>query len=125
MKAVVVSTKEELSRAKDDGAKNIEVVGELADKLKKAKKIATLGPAALAAISGAAGLATITAVPTGGLSYGLLAASLAPVAAFTGVEVMGIIFAATLGLGLLLAIFKGYEEIEYSKGRLVLRKRAR
>lgn len=125
MKTVVVSTKEELSRAKDDGAKNIEVVGELADKLKRAKRIATLGPVALAAISGAAGLATITAVPTAGVSYGFLAASLAPVAAFTGVEVMGIIFAVTLGLGLILAIFRGYEEIEYSKGRLVLRKRAK
>ncbi|MFM5473706.1 hypothetical protein ACK35S_03440 [Aeromonas veronii] len=67
------------------------------------------------------GLATVTAPATGGLSY--LAA--APVAAFTGLEVAAIITAASLGLGLILAIFKGYEEIGYDKGKLTLKKRQR
>ncbi|WP_417219133.1 hypothetical protein [Achromobacter spanius] len=123
MKAVVVSTKEELRRAKDEGAANIEVVGDMADKLKKAKRIASFGPAAMAAITGLLGLASITAVPTGGLSYLAFAAAATPVAALTGLEIATIIFAATLGLAVLLAVFKDYEEISYSKGRLVLRKR--
>ncbi|WPQ35129.1 hypothetical protein [Achromobacter xylosoxidans] len=125
MKTVVVSTKEGLRQAKDKGAESIEVVGEMADKLKKAKRIATFGPAAMAAITGLLGVASITAVPTGGLSYVAFAAAATPVAALTGLEIATIIFAATIGLAVIVAVFKDYEEISYSKGHLVLRKRSK
>ncbi|WP_421338122.1 hypothetical protein [Aeromonas veronii] len=117
----IVSTKTELKNAQENNVQEIVVVGELADKLKKTKKIAQLSSVGLAALTGLIGLATVTAPATGGLSY--LAA--APVAAFTGLEVAAIITAASLGLGLILAIFKGYEEIGYEKGKLTLKKRQR
>jgi len=92
------------------------VIGDLAEKLKKSKKIALLGPAAIAAL----GLATVAAPITGGISY--IAA--APVAAMTGVEIAAIITAAAIGVTLVVAIFKDYEEISYENGKLVLKKKS-
>jgi len=64
--------------------------------------------------------ATSVAVPvTGGLSY-IVAA---PIAVWSGVDVAVIILASAIGLTLLIAIFRNYEEISYSAGILVLRKR--
>lgn len=115
----IVRTKEELEKAKKSGATTILVKGELADKLKKSKKVAMLSGAGIAALTAALGVATVTAPVTGGLSY--LAA--APVAALTGVEIAAIIVAASLGISLIIALFLDYEEIEYSEGSLKLRKR--
>ncbi|MGY3924527.1 hypothetical protein LA366_14545 [Aeromonas jandaei] len=115
----IVRTKKELEQAKESGAEIIFVKGELADKLKRAKKVAQLSGVALAALTAALGAATLTAPATGGISY--LAA--VPVAALTGVEIAAIIAAASLGIGLIVAIFMGYEEIEYSEGSLKLRKK--
>lgn len=56
---------------------------------------------------------------TGGIS----AVGLVPIAAMTGLEIAAIIAAASLGLALIIAIFKEYEEIEYGNGRLVLKKK--
>ncbi|MBD1389380.1 hypothetical protein IC617_08075 [Neiella sp. HB171785] len=115
----IVKTKEELQQAKESGAELILVKGELANKLKKSKKVAQLSGVGLAALTAALGVATVTAPATGGISY--LAA--APVAALTGVEIAAIIAAASLGIGLVVAIFMGYEEIDYSEGSLKLRKK--
>ena len=115
----IVKTKTQLEQAKNDGEKEIIVEGELADKLKKSKKVAMLGGAGLAILFSVIGAATVTAPVTGGLSY--LAA--APVAALTGLEIAAIVAATSVGLALIVAIFKDYEEIEYSEGRLILRKR--
>ena len=117
----IVKTKTQLEQAKNDGEKEIIVEGELADKLKKSKKVAMLGGAGLAILFSVIGAATVTAPVTGGLSY--LAA--APVAALTGLEIAAIVAATSVGLALIVAIFKDYEEIEYSEGRLILRKRQR
>lgn len=116
-----VSTREELKAAQASGAPEITVIGDLADKLKKTKKIASLSAVSLAAIVALAGVATVTVPASGGLSYALVA----PVAALTGVEIIGIITALFLGLGLVLAIFNGYEEISFERGRLVLRKKSK
>lgn len=116
---IVVKTKEELEKAKKAGALEIRVEGELADKLKKSKKVAKLSGVGLAALTAALGVATMTAPVTGGVSYFVAA----PVAALTGVEIAAIITASTLGIGLIIALFLDYEEIEYSKGVLKLRKR--
>jgi len=115
-----VTTRKELEEAKNNGADEILVTGELADKLKKAQKISTMGKAGLATLTGIIGAAVITAPMTGGLS---VAAVAAPAAAMTGVGVAAIIAASALGIALVIALFKDYEEIEYSQGSLKLRKR--
>lgn len=115
----IVTTREELEAAKNNGADEILVTGELADKLKKAQKISTMGKAGLATLTGILGAAAITAPMTGGLSFAVAA----PAAAMTGVGVAAIIAASALGIALVIALFKDYEEIEYSQGSLRLRKR--
>jgi len=114
----VVTTKQELEAAKERGDVEIIVEGELVDKLKKAKKVTMVGAGTLAALTAALAAAAVTAPITGGLS--LVAA--APIAAWSGVDVAVVILASSIGLTLLNAIFKDYEEIS-SNGRLVLRKR--
>ena len=111
-----VSTKYELESAKNDGADEITVIGELADKLHKAKKIAYVGAGTLAVLT-----AALAAAPfTGGFSM----VGFAPVAVLTGLEIAAIIAAASVGLALIIAVFKGYDEIEYSNGKLVLKKKS-
>lgn len=117
----IVKTREELKAAQEAGAAEIVVIGELADKLKKAKKVATLGAAGLATLSAVIGIATVAAPMTGGISY--LAA--APVAALTGLEIAAIITASFLGIGLIVAIFSGYEEISFEHGKMTLRKKSK
>lgn len=113
-----VSTKEELEKAKNAKVDVIVVEGQLANKIKKSKKIVDAGTAGSAAI--AVLLAATAATPfTGGMSF--LAA--APLAAMTGFEISAIILAASIGLTLLIAIFKDYEEIECSNGRLMLKRK--
>ncbi|MCD9503955.1 hypothetical protein C9J22_02205 [Photobacterium phosphoreum] len=117
--AITVTTKAELEKAKEVGAEEIIVKGELADKLKTSKKVAMLSGVGLVAVTAAFGVATVAAPVTGGLSY--FAAP--PIAALTGLEIATIITAASLGLGFIIALFLGYEEISYKKGLLVLRKK--
>jgi len=116
MSSITVKTKEELESAKHNGYAEIIVSGELADDLKKSKKIALAGAVTLGVLT-----AALAAMPfTGGLS----AVAAAPVAALTGLEIAGIIAAASVGLALVIAVFKDYEEISYSDGKLVLKKRS-
>lgn len=116
-----VSTREELKAAQEAKVKEIVVVGELAGKLRKAKKVALLGRVALAALAATLGVATFTAPVTGGVSY--LAA--APVAALTGVEIAAIITATALGVSLVIAVFKDYEEISFENGKMTLRRKGK
>lgn len=116
MRVVTVRTKAELESAKNAGCEQIIVEGSLADKLKTSKKIAMAGGITIALLGTA-----LAAIPfTGGLSV----AAFAPVAALTGFEIAAIIVAASLGLSLIIALFKDYEEISYENGKLVLKKRA-
>lgn len=115
-----VSTKAELRKAQADGVLEIEVVGELANKMNKAKKVVFAGKVALGVIIAALGLATVAAPETAGLSYFVVA----PVAAMTGMEIAAIIAAAYIGLAVLIAIFKDYEEISCGVGTLNLRKKS-
>jgi uncharacterized membrane protein len=117
----VVTTKQELEVAKGRGEVEIIVEGELADKLKKAKKVTMVGAGTLALLTVAIGAATVAAPVTGGVSYFMAA----PIAAMSGLDVAAIILASAVGLALLIALFKDYEEISYSDGRMVLRKRQR
>ena len=115
MQTVTVKTKAELESAKSARCARIIVEGSLADKLKKSKKVAKAGAITIALVTTA--LATIPF--TGGLSM----AAAAPVAAMTGFEIAAIIAAASLGLGLIIALFKDYEEVSYEAGKMVLKKK--
>jgi hypothetical protein len=121
MKSKTVKTREELAQAQKSGVDEIIVVGDMADKLKKAQKISKLGKRGLAVLTACLGVAAILAPSTSGIS--LVAAF--PVAATTGVGVAAIITASMLGIALVYAVFKDFEEIECSPGRLVLRKKSK
>jgi len=112
MSSRIVTTEEELKAAQEAKVNQIIIQGELATKIKKAKKITKIGAAGLVALTAILGAATVTAPVTGGLSYFLAA----PAAAFTGAEISVIIVAASIGIALIFAIFKDYEEIEFNAG---------
>ncbi|WP_350260774.1 hypothetical protein AAF463_11435 [Pantoea sp. BJ2] len=117
MNEVLVRTKSELDAARKNKSSMIIIEGELAKKVKKSKKIAYAGVGTLGVIGVA-----IAAVPvTGGMS--MFAA--APVAALTGFEIAAILAACFVGLGLLVALFKDYEEVEFDgkKLRMVLKRK--
>lgn len=115
MKTITVTTKAQLEAAKDQKYAEIIVQGELANNLKRAKKIAQASGAILAVLAG-----LLAAMPfTGGVS----ALGVAPVAALTGFEIAAIIAAATVGLALIIAVFKDYDEIHFKKGELKLRRK--
>lgn len=117
MSSITVTTKKELESAKENRYEEIIVSGKLADNLKKSKKVALAGATTLCVLA-----AALAAIPfTGGLS--VFAA--APVAALTGIEIVAIIGAASVGLALVIAVFKDYEEVSYDNGKLVLKKKSK
>ncbi|WP_406868314.1 hypothetical protein [Paraburkholderia fungorum] len=101
MTSVTVTTSEELKEAQQAKIDEIFVTGELAGKLKSARKVTALGAVALAAI----GAIAVTAIPSGGAST----LGLVPVAALTGVEIATIIFVVTIGLATIIALFRDYD----------------
>ncbi|WP_031485680.1 hypothetical protein [Maridesulfovibrio frigidus] len=115
MEEVVVYTKEELEEAMSSGADQIIVYGEFADKLHSTKKIALVGAAGIAAMLGLGGVAALTG-PIG-------AAAVTSVAALSGMEIAAIIPAVAIGVTVLVALYKDYEEIEFGAGVLKLRKK--
>jgi CBS-domain-containing membrane protein len=111
-----VTTKDQLEAAKNSKVDEIVITGKLANDLKKTKKIAYASVGTIAVLT-----AAIAATPfTGGLS----AIGLIPVAAMTGFEIAAIIIAASIGITLIIAIFKDYEEVDYEDGRLRLRRKS-
>lgn len=116
MTTQTVSTKAELESAKNAKINEIIITGKLANDLKKSKKIAYTSAGTIAVLT-----AAIAATPlTGGLS----AIGLIPVAAMTGFEVAAIIIAASIGITLIIAIFKDYEEIEFENNRMKLKRKS-
>ena len=102
---VMVKTKAELEKAMKNKEKEIIVVGELAEKIHRSKKITKLGPIALAALT-----AAIAAIPlTGGVSAAL---GITTAAALTGMEIATIAGGVFVGVYLLIALYKDYDEIE-------------
>ena len=117
---ITVKTKDELKNALETKPVQIIVKGDLADKLKKAKRIPKLSKVSLAVLTATLG-AGAAAVPfTGGLS---LAAFTVVPAASTGLSVAAIITASALGIALILAVYRGYDEIEHRPGELKLRRK--
>ena len=114
--SITVKTKQELEKAMKNGETEIIVVGELAEKLHKSKKITKLGIPALAVLT-----AAIAATPfTGGLSTALGATA---VATMTGMEVAVILGVVFVGISLVIALFKDYEEIEVDMDKRTLKLR--
>jgi len=116
---VIVTTREKLKATKNNGENEIWVTGKLADKPKNTQKISTMGKAGLATLTATLGVAAITAPMTGELG---LSCALTKGVAMMDIELAAIITASTLGIAMLIALFKDYEEIEYSKGYLKLHK---
>ena len=107
MDMLIVNTKEQLKKAKDNKVKEFMVTGELADKLLKAQRISKLSKTAAIALAGAVGAGAIAAPFTAGTSLGV--AAFASTAAASTVGTGTIIAAVAVG-GVLLAftIFKDY-----------------
>ncbi|MBX9636660.1 MAG: hypothetical protein K2Q45_03825 [Nitrosomonas sp.] len=110
-------TKEELNSAQTQGLQEIIIEGDLAEKVRNGKKVNTIGKVTAIAL----GVAIATIPITGGIS----SAAFVPVAIMTGLELALVIAIAFVGLGLLTAIWKEYEEVEFSYNplRLKLRKK--
>lgn len=112
--SVTVTSKEELEKAINDKCHEIIVKGELAEKVHRGKVVTTLGPLALIALGVA-----IAAIPfTGGTSLIAFsaahgAAALTGAAAFTGMEIATIAAVCFIGLAVLIALFKDYEEVNF------------
>lgn len=123
MNEIIVYKKEELEQAKNKGYEKIIIKGELADKLYKVKKITTLSKASLALIIGAIGAGVALSPFSGGTSLLVPGFTATAVGATTGVGAAAIILAASLGIALILAIYRDYEEISYKDGELILRKK--
>lgn len=105
--------------ALNDGRQKIIVTGDLAFKLYLSRQVSHLSKRKILMLS----VLSAASIPGTSRVGGLSSAVMAPVAAATGVSVASIIAAMFLGLGLVIAIFKEYEVIEYSANRLVLKKR--
>ena len=105
MSEVIVRNRQELDVAMKSKSELITIEGDLAKKLQKAKKISKLSKAGLAILTATLGVAA------------------APVAAITGVEIAAIIAASALGIALVLAIFKEYDEVSYNDGKLKLKRK--
>lgn len=135
MKTAIVRTAEELKQAKENQVDEMIIIGKLANQLKKAKKITALSGLSIAVLTAATAsimtipAATVSAPVTGGISAmvsGLTAATTTTAAVtLTGMEIATIIFISSVGFIVIIAIFKDYEEIEFSKERMVLRKRSK
>lgn len=101
---IVVRTKEDLKLAIDRGYEEIIVEGNLVSELKKTKCVATASAPAIAALTAAFGLLPV--------SGGLSTIAIAPFVALTGLDISVIILALSIGLAVIMAVYKDYEVIE-------------
>jgi hypothetical protein len=106
---LVVKTKEELKRARENEVKEFIVVGELAEKLHKAEKISRLSKIAVHALAGAIAAGAAAAPVTGGTSLGVSALAGAGVTATAGVSTSVILAAIAVGgVAIVYALYKEY-----------------
>jgi hypothetical protein len=121
MSSIVVTTKNELKFAKENGYEEIIVKGNLAHDLKKSQSIENASVATIA-IFVAVFVVVPGAAPASFLASRFFAAS---IAAATGIEIAAIIVAVSIGVFLIIAVFKDYEVISYKDGEMemLLRKK--
>lgn len=118
--SITVKTKDELQQAKNEAYEKIIVIGDLADKLKRAKKITKLSTTALGILTALLGVAIVATPQIEGISY---FAVMAPIAAVSGLKIAVIAAAVFIGIGFIIAIFKEYKEISFKKGEIILAKK--
>ena len=116
---VVVYTPEELAQATKNGAERIVVKGDLAQKLSTAfKGLRTLSTRSLNALALVLSGAALFAPFTGGVSLGAAGTVMGTVgAALTATAIAAI---SAIGLALVVAVFKGYEEVRFGNSSLEL-----
>lgn len=120
---VVVYTVEELAQAQKDRAERIVVKGELAEKLKVALKgLRSIGAGSLNTLALCLSGAALLAPFTGGVSLGAAGTAMGTLgAALTATAIAAI---SAMGLALVIAVFKGYDEVKLGGGgvELVIKK---
>lgn len=120
---IVVYTPEQLKEAQKSGAKRILVKGDLAKKLSTAfKGLGSLSTTSLNTLALCLSGAALFAPFTGGVSLGAAGTVMGTVgAALTATAIAAI---SAIGLSLVLAVFKGYDEIKLGGGgvELVIKK---
>ena len=116
---VVVYTADELKAAQDAHAERIVVKGELAQKLESALKgLRSLSASSLNALALVLSGAALFAPFTGGVSLGAAGTVMGTVgAALTATAIAAI---SAIGLSLVLAVLKGYDEVKLAGGGLEL-----
>ena len=116
---VVVYTAEELKAAQDAHAERIVVKGELAQKLESALKgLRSLSASSLNALALVLSGAALFAPFTGGVSLGAAGTVMGTVgAALTATAIAAI---SAIGLSLVFAVLKGYDEVKLAGGGLEL-----
>lgn len=120
---IVVYTVEELAQAQKDMAERIVVKGELAEKLKVALKgLRSIGAGSLNTLALCLSGAALLAPFTGGVSLGAAGTAMGTLgAALTATAIAAI---SAIGLALVIAVFKGYDEVKLGGGgvELVIKK---
>jgi multisubunit Na+/H+ antiporter MnhC subunit len=119
MAEMIVTTKKELAEAKKKKVDKIIVKGELAEKMRKIRKISTLSNKKMALLASIIGAGVVATPFTGGFSL----AAAAPAAAATGIPASVIITAATIGITTITALFLGYNVRITPEGDVILDKK--
>lgn len=121
---VVVYTAEELDQAQKQGAEKIVVKGELAAKLHTALKgLKAIGAGSLNTLALCLSGAALLSPFTGGVTLGAAGTAMGTLgAALTATAIAAI---SAIGLALVIAVFKGYEEVKLGGGgmELVIKKK--
>ncbi|MGV5951676.1 hypothetical protein [Escherichia coli] len=113
MAEVTVRSKDELEKAQNSKAEIIIIEEELANEIKKTKAVTKVSGVVIAAM-----IATFATIPLTGGGSVLVVSSLA---ALSGLDIAVIIAAASIGIALIIAVFRDYEEIEFSNGKMILK----
>lgn len=113
MAEVTVRSKDELEKAQNSKAEIIIIEEELANEIKKTKAVTKVSGVVIATM-----IATFATIPLTGGGSVLVVSSLA---ALSGLDIAVIIAAASIGIALIIAVFRDYEEIEFSNGKMILK----
>lgn len=124
MESRIVTTKEELQKAYDEKVDKIIVEGQLAKKIKKTQKLKYVAPATIVGLGGSIAIVAggIAAAPvTGGVSLAASGAATAAISAQTGLSIAAVIMAVSVGIALLMAVFKDYDvEVKHGDSSVTL-----
>lgn len=108
---ITIKTKDQLKKAKEDKVREFVVVGDLAEKLYKTRKISKLSKKAAIALSVAVGAGAIGAPFTGGGSLMLVGALATSATATIGGSQVVLI---ALGIGGILSLYALYKDYDMS-----------